>query len=40
VDIPAAGRFTEYLAALVARTANLPQRPAWKSDSFFKRFAK
>ncbi len=40
VDIAAAGRFTEYLAALVARTANQAQRPAWKSDSFFKRFAK
>jgi Zn-dependent M28 family amino/carboxypeptidase len=40
VDIAAAGRFTEYLAALVARTANQPRRPAWKSDSFFKRFAK
>lgn len=40
VDIAAAGRFTEYLTALTLRTANLPQRPTWKSDSFFKRFAK
>lgn len=40
IDIPAAGRFTEYLAALVTRVASQPQRPTWKSDSFFKRFAK
>ncbi len=40
IDIPAAGRFTEYLTALVTRVANQPQRPTWKSDSFFKRFAK
>ena len=40
IDIPAAGRFTEYLTALVTRVANQPLRPTWKSDSFFKRFAK
>lgn len=40
VDREAAARFTEYLAALVERTANAPRRPAWKPGSFFRRFAK
>lgn len=38
VNREAAGRFTEYLAAVVARTANQQKRPAWKKDSFFRRF--
>jgi hypothetical protein len=35
-----AARFTEYLAALVKKTANDKAKPAWKPDSFFRRFAR
>ena len=40
VNKEAAARFTEYLAALVKKIANDKQRPEWKKDSFFRRFAK
>jgi hypothetical protein len=40
VNIPAAGRFIDYLSELVRLTANAPARPAWNKDSFFRRFAK
>ncbi|HEU0121341.1 MAG TPA: M20/M25/M40 family metallo-hydrolase [Bryobacteraceae bacterium] len=40
VDKEAAARFTEYLAALVKKTANERNRPAWKKESFFRRFAR
>jgi len=36
----AAARFTEYLAALVKKTANEKNRPEWKRESFFRRFAR
>jgi Zn-dependent M28 family amino/carboxypeptidase len=40
VNKEAAARFTEYLAALVKKVANDKQRPEWKKDSFFRRFAR
>lgn len=40
VNIEAAGRFTEYLTALVQKTANEKQRPKWKKESFFRRFGR
>jgi Zn-dependent M28 family amino/carboxypeptidase len=40
VNKEAAARFTEYLAALVKKIANDKQRPEWKKDSFFRRFAR
>jgi Zn-dependent M28 family amino/carboxypeptidase len=39
VNIEAAARFTEYLTALVRKTANEKKRPQWKRESFFRRFA-
>jgi Zn-dependent M28 family amino/carboxypeptidase len=40
VNKEAAARFTEYLAALVKKTANDKDRPVWKKESFFRRFAR
>lgn len=40
VNKEAAARFTEYLAALVKRVASDKKKPAWKPDSFFRRFAR
>jgi Zn-dependent M28 family amino/carboxypeptidase len=39
IDRHAAARFTEYLSALVANTANHRRRPQWKKDSFFRRLS-
>jgi hypothetical protein len=39
VDRPAAAQFNRILLDLGERVANAPERPQWKSDSFFKRFA-
>lgn len=39
VDKEGAGKFVAYLAALVKEVANERQRPEWKTDSFFRRFA-
>jgi Zn-dependent M28 family amino/carboxypeptidase len=39
LDLAAAVTFTRYVGALAAETANRPERPRWKSDSFFRRFA-
>jgi Zn-dependent M28 family amino/carboxypeptidase len=39
VDLEGAGQFTAILEKLALRVANDPQRPAWKAESFFKRFA-
>lgn len=33
-------RLNDYAAAIALRVANAPGRPAWNSDSFFRRFAK
>jgi hypothetical protein len=38
VDLAAAGRFEDIVQGLAIRLANNPQRPQWKSDSFFRRF--
>ena len=40
VETAAAAQFNQILLALAERIANATQRPAWKSDSFFNRFAK
>jgi Zn-dependent M28 family amino/carboxypeptidase len=39
VDLAAAGKFEDIVQALALKVANDPQRPEWKSDSFFRRFA-
>ena len=39
VDLAAAGRFEDVTLALTLEVANDPARPAWKPDSFFRRFA-
>jgi Zn-dependent M28 family amino/carboxypeptidase len=40
VDRAAAVAFTDAIGRLAVRIANRPTRPAWKGDSFFKRFEK
>ena len=40
VDLQAAAQFNAILEKLALRVANAPQRPAWKPDSFFRRFAR
>jgi hypothetical protein len=40
VNLKAAAGFEEVMRALTVQIANDPRRPAWKSDSFFRRFAK
>ena len=32
--------FNKYLVNLITTVANLPERPTWNEESFFKRFAK
>ena len=39
VDKPAAARFNEIILRLTERVANADQRPEWKANSFFRRFA-
>ena len=39
VDKDGAGKFLQILAAMAERVATNAERPAWKADSFFKRFA-
>jgi len=39
VDLEGAARFNAILQTLALRVANAPQRPQWKHDSFFRRFA-
>jgi Zn-dependent M28 family amino/carboxypeptidase len=39
VDKTAAGKFDRLVAKLLVRVADEKQRPAWKPDSFFRRFA-
>ena len=38
VDLAAAVKFEDIVQGLTVRVANDPQRPEWKSDSFFRRF--
>jgi Zn-dependent M28 family amino/carboxypeptidase len=39
VDLSAAAGFEEVMRGLTVQIANDPRRPAWKQDSFFRRFA-
>lgn len=39
VDLAAAGKYEDIIRQLMAQVANDPQRPQWKTDSFFRRFA-
>lgn len=39
VDKAAAARFNIFLVDLIGRVADMPQRPRWNADSFFRRFA-
>ncbi|HXW56945.1 MAG TPA: M28 family metallopeptidase [Candidatus Cybelea sp.] len=39
VDLAAAAQFNDILRKLALRVADAGQRPAWKPDSFFRRFA-
>jgi Zn-dependent M28 family amino/carboxypeptidase len=39
VDLVAAAQFNSILAKLALRVADADQRPSWKADSFFRRFA-
>jgi hypothetical protein len=38
VDLVAAGKFEDIVQGLTVKVADDPQRPEWKSDSFFRRF--
>jgi Zn-dependent M28 family amino/carboxypeptidase len=38
VDLAAAGKFESIVQGLTVKVADDPQRPEWKSDSFFRRF--
>ena len=40
VDKQAAGEFDRFVAKLLERIADEPERPKWNPDSFFKRYAK
>lgn len=39
VNLPAAGKYEEIVRTLMVRVANDEQRPLWKQDSFFRRYA-
>jgi Peptidase family M28 len=39
VDLASAGKYEEIIRQLMVKVANDPQRPQWKTDSFFRRFA-
>jgi Zn-dependent M28 family amino/carboxypeptidase len=39
VDLAAAAQFNAILEKLALRVADAEQRPTWKADSFFRRFA-
>ncbi|HVZ16202.1 MAG TPA: M28 family peptidase, partial [Terriglobales bacterium] len=39
VDLVAAGKFEDVVRDLTMKVADDPKRPAWKPDSFFRRFA-
>jgi hypothetical protein len=40
VDKAAAAKFDRIIVSLLERVADSPERPRWKDDSFFKRFAR
>jgi Zn-dependent M28 family amino/carboxypeptidase len=39
VDLAAAGKYEDIVRALLVKVADSPQRPQWKVDSFFRRYA-
>jgi hypothetical protein len=39
VDLSAAAGYEEIMRGLMIAVANDPQRPQWKQDSFFRRYA-
>ena len=39
VVLPAAGKYEEIIQQLLVKVADDPQRPQWKADSFFRRYA-
>ena len=39
VDKASAGKYEDVVGAFMLAIADAPQRPSWKSDSFFRRFA-
>ncbi len=39
VDLSAAAMYEEIIRGLMLRAANEPQRPQWKANSFFRRYA-
>ncbi len=39
VDLAAAGKYEDIIRQMMIKIANDPQRPQWKPDSFFRRFA-
>jgi hypothetical protein len=39
VDLEAAATYEEFTRRLLILTANDPRKPAWKPDSFFRRYA-
>jgi Zn-dependent M28 family amino/carboxypeptidase len=39
VDIAAAGQYEDIIRQLMIKVANDPERPQWKADSFFRRYA-
>ena len=40
IDFSAAAQYEEIIRGLMLKVANDPQRPEWKSDSFFRRYAR
>ena len=39
VDLAAAGKYEDIVRELLRKIADTPQRPQWKADSFFRRYA-
>ena len=39
VDLAAAGKYEDIIRQLMIKVANDPERPQWKADSFFRRYA-
>jgi Zn-dependent M28 family amino/carboxypeptidase len=39
VDLAAAGKYEDIVRELLMKIADTPQRPQWKADSFFRRYA-
>jgi Zn-dependent M28 family amino/carboxypeptidase len=38
-DLATAGKYETIMRDLVVKVADLPQKPEWKTDSFFRRYA-